>query len=98
MMLARVDHEPRRKSESAQRLRQLFAAVDRHVEILAASQKQRRRVDAVRMKERVGHLEPQRLVLPRWPEFIVVLQIVLVAAVHRDLIRAAGAADGGLET
>src|ERR1700678_1841020 len=55
-------------------------------------------MDAVRMKERVGHLEPQRLVLPRRSELIVVLQIVFVAAVHRDLIRAAGAADGGLET
>src|SRR5712664_3977256 len=49
------------------------------------------------MEEWIRHLEPQRRIAPRRAQFIVVLENVFVAAVGRELIGAAGTADGGLE-
>src|ERR1043166_786434 len=50
------------------------------------------------MEKWIGNLDPRVLALPRRPQFIVVLKNVLVATVHRELVRTASPADRHFET
>src|SRR5882757_10386803 len=97
MMLTGVYDELSRHSEGPQRLIHLFAAGDGDIEVLFPAHEQRRRGNAVRMKEGIRHLEPQRRVAPRRAELIVVLDYVFIAPIRRQLIAAARSADRDLE-
>src|SRR6516162_7580091 len=93
VVFARVHNELGRYAERAQCLVHLLTARDRDVEVLGAAEEEGGSADAVRMEERIGDLGPEREVAPRWTQLGVVLDDVLIGAVGRELVAAAGAAD-----
>src|SRR5579862_5217687 len=58
MVLPWVDDEFARHPERAQRLIHLLSTGERHVEVLVPAHEQRRRFDAIGVKESVGHFQP----------------------------------------
>src|SRR5213593_4367164 len=56
VVLVRIDHELRVDAEAAQRLIHLLSALHGDVEIALAAQEQRRRLDPIRVEERVRDL------------------------------------------
>src|SRR5262249_24089815 len=96
--LAAINHQLGVDTEASQRLIHLFAAGDGNVEIFLASEKQRGRLDSIRMEEWIGDPDPDVLGFPRWTNLGIVLSRVLIEAIHRRLQRAAGAADGCFES
>src|SRR5262252_4439174 len=78
VVFARVDDELRRYPKCAQRLVHLLTSGNGHVEVLVTTEEQSGRADAIRVKEGVRDLRPQRRVAPGRPELGVVLHDVLV--------------------
>ena len=99
MVLVRIDNQLRIDPETAQRLVHLLTALHRHVEVALAAEKQRRRLNAIGVQERIGDLYVRlpRFRVPRWSNLVVVLNDVLVSAVERDGERRAGAARRSFE-
>ena len=80
MRLTRVDHQLRRAAQPPQRLVQLLGVLHRHVPVLLAAQNQRRRDDVFDVGERRKPL-PQRSRLPRQPQLVLPLVLVVVVTV-----------------
>src|SRR5204862_7985099 len=97
--LVRVDHQLGVDVEAAQRLVHLLRALHRYVEVALAAEKQRRRLDAIGVQERIGKLLVgfPRLWFPRRADLIVVLDDVLIGAVEGNGEGRAGAAGRRLE-
>src|SRR5882724_3353020 len=100
VILVGINNQLRIDPEAAQCLVHLLAALDRHVEVALAAEKQRRRLDPVGVQERIGDflISLPRFRIPRRTNFIVVLNDVLIGAVESDGEGRARAAGGALET
>src|SRR5204863_1091171 len=81
-----IDHELSLDAQAAQRLVHLLATLNGHVEVALAAEKQRRRLDTVGVQERVRDFDVglPGLRIPRWANFIVVLNDVLIGAIEGD--------------
>src|SRR5205823_2060331 len=84
--LVRVDDELRVNAETSQSLIHLLAALNGHVEVALAAEEERRRLDAVGVKERVRdfHVGLPILRVPRRADLVIVLRDVLIRAVEGD--------------
>src|SRR5262249_55454628 len=73
-------------AQTPQSLIHLLAALNRHVEVALAAEKQSRCLDAIRVQERVGDLliSLPRLRIPRRADLVIVLNDVLIRAVERN--------------
>ena len=100
MILVRINDQLRVDAEAAQRLVHLLTALDWHVEIAFAAEKQRRCLDAIGMQERIRDLlvSLPRFGIPRRADFVIVLNDVLIGAVESDGESRPGAAGCSLET
>ena len=97
MKLARVHDELGRHSYASECLIHLLASGKRYVEVLVPAHKQRRSLDSVYMEEGIGQLHVRLWILPWRPEFVVVLQNVLINPVHAEQIRSPCSAGSRLE-
>src|SRR6185503_17567972 len=100
VVFVRIDDELRVDAETAQRLVHLLTTLNRNVEIAFAAEKERRRLNAIRVQKRIRdlHVRLPRLRIPGWSNLVIVLNDVLIGAVERDRERGARAAGRGFET
>src|SRR5712692_1921983 len=99
VILVRIDDQLRVDAEAAQRLVHLLAALDGNVEVTLAAEKERRRLDAIGVQERVRNLDVgvPCFRIPRRAVLVIVLNYVLIGAVEGDSERGARAAGRAFE-
>src|SRR5262245_24919983 len=97
--LIRVDHQLGFHPQAAQSLIHLLPALNGYVEIPFAAEKQRRRLDAIRMQKRIRNLDVgfPGLRIPWRTNLMIVLTDVLISSVERDCERSAGPTGGAFE-
>src|ERR1019366_2575850 len=93
VVLIGINNELRVDAEAPERLVYLLAALHRHIEVALTTKKERRRLVAVGVQERIRDLliRLPRLRVPRRADLVVVLNDVLIGAVEGDRERRAGA-------
>src|SRR6185295_8276176 len=79
----RVDDELCINSETSKRLIHLLSALDWHIEVPFSSKEQSRCFDTICVQEWIGklHVGVPRFWIPRGPNFIIVLNDVLVSSI-----------------
>src|SRR5215213_3551645 len=99
VVLVRIDDELCVDAETAQRLVHLLTTLNRNVEIAFAAEEERRRLDSIRVQERIRdlHIRLPRFWVPGWSNLVIVLNDVLIGAVECDSECGTGAASRGFE-